>query len=210
MMHMANRSKQGWTQQEQQLLRETVEQTLAQGQPLRAAFECVATQTGRKANSMRNYYYTATKQGFMQKPEGSHPAFVPFTQEEVERLVETVLCGQAQGKSVRSMAMQLGEQDQRAMLRFQNKYRSVLKNDPEMVYRVMEKMAKEGKQIFDPYAQPRPHRSGRKPLAVRHGDVDEATAKLAASLKELRGVDAAGLVSQLAAICDMARAAKTG
>lgn len=59
-------------------------------------------------------------------------------------LLETVLHGQAQGMSVRSITMQMGGGDKKAMLRYQNKYRSLVKNNPEAVYRCAGSVAREG------------------------------------------------------------------
>ena len=91
---------------------------------------------------------------------GDRNAFTPFTQEEIETLIETVLSAQAHGISVRSITMTMGEGDKKAMLRYQNKYRSMVKNYPETVLAVYRRMQEEGKDTFNPYSQQRPHKSG--------------------------------------------------
>ena len=55
---------------------------------------------------------------------------MPFTEPEVEQLVENVLRGRAKGQSVRACLQELSGGDHSLMLRYQNKYRSVLKNRP--------------------------------------------------------------------------------
>lgn len=90
----------GWSDDESNLLWETADEAQQQGLPLKAVFERIAEKTGRRPNSIRNYYYAQ-----VQKREGGaqRPArFVPFTQQEVDWLMEQVLTARAQGQSVRS------------------------------------------------------------------------------------------------------------
>ena len=56
-------SHQGWKPEEQALLYREVTHVREQELPLRMAFEAVAKETGRKPNSVRNYYYAAIKEG---------------------------------------------------------------------------------------------------------------------------------------------------
>ena len=70
----------GWSDDESRLLWETADEAQQQGLPLKAVFERIAEKTGRRPNSIRNYYYAQ-----VQKREGGaqRPArFVPFTQQE--------------------------------------------------------------------------------------------------------------------------------
>ena len=99
-------------------------------------FDRVASITGRKPNSIRNYYYLKIKE------EGSplSTTFIPFPKEETEELIHDMLKGQAEGRSVRSMAMEMGGGDKKLMLRYQNKYRSTIKNNEELTRSVMERM----------------------------------------------------------------------
>ena len=56
-------AKGGWTQQEDRLLLSAAQAARQDGRALRSVFEEVAAQTGRKPNSIRNYYYERIKQG---------------------------------------------------------------------------------------------------------------------------------------------------
>ena len=133
----------GWNEQEETLLWAQVTQIRRAGLPLRSAFENMARLTGRKPNSIRNYYYARVKEGAF-VPEKTRSAFVPFTKEETQAMLETVLSGQACGRSVRGITLEMGGGDKRAMLRYQNKYRSVLKNTPQEVYAALERLRAEG------------------------------------------------------------------
>lgn len=143
-------AKNGWNAQEQTLLAEELERAQKNGESLRPAFERVAQKTGRKASSVRNYYYTVYRRDQKDAP---HRAFETFTDEQIEELLRFILSARAQGKSVRSAAMELGKFDQSAMLRYQNKYRSLIKNRPDLVRSVVESMRRQGVPVFDPYAK---------------------------------------------------------
>lgn len=205
---MANTEKQprgraGWTDNENTLLWEEVRRARENGQPLKSAFDVVAEKTSRKPNSIRNYYYAKVKEGGLDIP-ADNGAFTPFTRQEIDELIETVLAAQAKGMSVRGITMHMGNGDKKAMLRYQNKYRSMVKNNPETVKAVMKRMRANGKETFDPYSEQRPHKSGRKPNEQRRKDVDTALLELGASLKRIKGVDAGAFVQQLAALANMA------
>lgn len=205
---MANTEKQprgraGWSDEENTLLWDEVRRAREQGLPLKSAFDIVAEMTDRKPNSIRNYYYARVKEGGVDIPT-DNSAFTPFTDEEIENLIETVLAAQAKGMSVRGITMEMGNGDKKAMLRYQNKYRSMVKNNPETVKAVMKRMKDNGNETFDPYSEQRPHKSGRKPNEQRRKDVDTALLELGASLKRIKGVDAGAFVQQLAALANMA------
>ena len=132
----------GWSERENQLLWETADEAQQQGLPLKAVFEQIAQATGRRPNSIRNYYYAQVR-----NREDGHPhaaRFVPFTQEEVDWLMEQVLTARAAGQSVRSCLQKLSGGDHSLMLRYQNKYRAVIKSRPDYVRALVEKLNSEG------------------------------------------------------------------
>ena len=138
----------GWSDFESNLLWETAEEAQQRGLPLKSVFERIAQQTGRRPNSIRNYYYAQVR-----RQEGGQvhaQRFVPFTQEEVDWLMEQVLRARAQGQSVRSCLQSLSEGDHSRMLRYQNKYRSVIKNRPEYVKEIVERLKGEGVDCDQP------------------------------------------------------------
>lgn len=139
----------GWSSTENSLLAGQIAQAKARRLPLRTAFDAVARQTGRCANSVRNHYYAALH------PRENAPAFVPFTEEESLCLLREVLLSCSRGESVRACTLRLAKGDTRQMLRYQNKYRSLLKTRPELVHRVRQELSSQAETVFDPYAFPR-------------------------------------------------------
>ena len=144
----------GWSERENQLLWETADEAQQQGLPLKAVFEQIAQATGRRPNSIRNYYYAQVR-----NREDGHPhaaRFVPFTPEEVDWLMEQVLTARAAGQSVRSCLQKLSGGDHSLMLRYQNKYRAVIKSRPDYVRALVEKLNGEGVMCYAPQVN---HRS---------------------------------------------------
>ena len=100
----------GWSEEETALLWQEVRACCAQGQPLRAAIDRLAARTGRKANSIRNYYYAAVKAGQAPEdvPTGRALPFQPFSPEEIDLLLREVLMAQGKGISVRACVTAMG------------------------------------------------------------------------------------------------------
>lgn len=144
----------GWSDKECQMLWETADEAQLQGLPLKTVFEQVAKKTGRRPNSIRNYYYAqvAKRAG----GEGRAPRFVPFEEHEVRQLLQTVLTQRAQGRSVRACLTELAGGDHRVMLRYQNKYRSVIKSRPALVSEIVESLRDSGVQAQAPETARRP------------------------------------------------------
>ena len=145
----------GWSEEENKLLWETADEAQMKGVPLKQVFERIAEQTGRRPNSIRNYYYAQVRQ----REGGVCPAprFVPFREEEVSQLVEQVLRARAKGQSVRSCLQEMSGGSHSLMLRYQNKYRSVLKNRPELIGQLVDKLKAEGVECDPPEVRPRLH-----------------------------------------------------
>lgn len=155
------RGRNGWREQEDAMLFEEIEESVGRGTPLKSVFEAVAKKTGRKPNSVRNYYYARIKERDLSTRALHAGAFVPFSEEEIRGLLRTVLSAQANGISVRACTMSMGGGDNRTMLRYQNKYRALLKSRPALVREVAGELALEGVE-FDPYAIRDGERSARR------------------------------------------------
>ena len=132
----------GWSESENRLLWETADEAQKQGLPLKAVFERIAQQTGRRPNSIRNYYYAQVRN--REDSQERAARFVPFTQPEVDCLMEQVLVARAEGQSVRSCLQKLSGGDHSLMLRYQNKYRAVIKSRTDYVRALVEKLNGEG------------------------------------------------------------------
>ena len=150
-----------WTIEQTVELFELCDNAKSEGNSLAVAFKQMAAKTGRSVNSVRNYYYGQAKT-FELVPEvaerlGIRTAtvererFVAFTPDEVRALIEYVLRAGGMGKSVRRAIFELSDGDAKTALRYQNKYRSVLKSHRELVERIMNDLAARGVAYRDPY-----------------------------------------------------------
>ncbi|MDO4548175.1 MAG: hypothetical protein Q4D04_08760 [Clostridia bacterium] len=138
----------GWSPTEADMLWETADEAQQQGLPLKSVFEHVAMKTGRRPNSIRNYYYAQVQKRL---GDEARPArFVPFTQDEVVGLIRNVLIATAKGQSVRSCLKQMSNGDHSLMLRYQNKYRSIIKTRPDLVNDIVKQLNAEGMEVAMP------------------------------------------------------------
>ena len=131
-------------------MQQSVSEGAKSGESLRSIFERVAVQLGRKPNSIRNFYYAQLRE----HEDGDAPRPLPFetfAPDEVEQLIEQVLTARAQGMSVRACVRRLSGGDKTRMLRYQNKYRSTVRTRPELVERVMQRLAEQGIPYVSPY-----------------------------------------------------------
>ena len=99
-------------------------------------------------------------------------------------LLKTVLQARSAGESVRACTLRLAEGDTRRMLRYQNKYRALLKSQPALVDRARRELQETGDAIFDPYA-PAPVGPGRPRKATAQGDTEALIRTLCENLSEL-------------------------
>lgn len=139
----------GWKDEEKLMLWDEVKRAQKLGAPLKRVFETVAQKTSRKPNSVRNYYYMKVKETgeIEQKPS----TFTPFTKEEIYTLLRTLLGAAAAGESIRGASLRLAGDDKTLMLRYQNKYRSLIKNGRPLVEKVMRDMDAAGEKYVSPY-----------------------------------------------------------
>lgn len=170
----------GWSEYENRLLWETADEAQQQGLPLKAVFERISEKTGRRPNSIRNYYYAQVR---LKEGDGAHSArFIPFTQSEVDSLIKDVLRARTAGRSVRSCLQELSGGDHSLMLRYQNKYRSVIKNRPDYVQQIVDELNAEGVECSAPQVNHRPRLDLREAIdalgseAAMHSDPELARA----------------------------------
>ncbi len=195
-------TRSGWSEAEEELLRKRLSSAAHDGTPLREVFDAVAMETGRKPNSVRNYYYTALRCRIAGREEPAlvrreRSSFTPFTDAQIRQLLRDVLSRQAQGLSVRACALELGEGNRSQMLRFQNKYRSLLKNRRSLVEEILREMRDAGQPVYNPYNDD--DRPAPLPIADRE-DLHPWASALLNALEEEAGVDLAALAATLSAL----------
>ncbi len=187
--------KTGWSESETNRLFALAAEAQKSTRSLKSVFDEVASLTGRRPNSVRNYYYARVKE------DGgvsfSHRrAFVPFTDEESVNLLEEVLRAQGRGESVRACTLRLANGDDKVMLRYQNKYRALLKNDPALVRRIVIDLKKCGTPAFDPFSdRESAPRVGRPPKRVTESD--SFARRVLADLSRVPGLDTRALLDSL-------------
>jgi len=142
-------SRAGWREDEIDRLWDEIRRANESGQPLRSVFEEMGDQLGRKPNSVRNYYYMRLRSQDHAAMRRAEP-FETFTEEEVRSLVRGVLAARGQGKSVRAAVMEMACGDHARMLRYQNKYRAVLKKRPDLVEEIIRDLKSAGVACINP------------------------------------------------------------
>ncbi len=103
-------------------------------------FERYSKFSGKAKGTVRNLYYALAKasqkdQSIRDKYLGGKAlevnCIVTFDEKDERQLVKDVLIGKSKGKSVRSVIAEMANGDAKLSLRYQNKYRGVIKNRPE-------------------------------------------------------------------------------
>ena len=152
-----------WTVEEMKRLFALADDMRKEGRGLKHAFEICARETGRKPNSIRNYYYAQSKALSLlpeyskklgiKRDAGNKTAFTLFRDDELKSLIRETLVRQSSGESVRAITISLAGGDKSRMLRLQNKYRSVIFNKKPYVLSLMKEMREEGLTFFNPYSK---------------------------------------------------------
>lgn len=115
------------------------------GKTLSGLFAEYGREKGRAGGSVRNYYYQFLKSEDLRAKEilrGKRlraEKIREFTEEERSEMLRKILAQRGKGYSVRRSIANVCGGDEKLMLRYQNKYRNLLKKQPELI----EKTAKE-------------------------------------------------------------------
>lgn len=129
----------GYTEEEATGLIEYIYTGKNAGKTLSYLFETYGKEHSRAKGSVRNYYYAFLKsrddraQQILDGKELRAGEIRPFTEEETDEMLRRVLAEKSKGLSVRKAIMNVSGGDERLMLRMQNKYRNLLKKQPERV-----------------------------------------------------------------------------
>ena len=146
-----------WSNQEVKNLFSTIEKYKEKNASLLSAFSEYAKTSGRKRNSVRNYYYQelAELQKNNKRAEqleidiSKHTITnsILFSQEETKDIISKILSLSSQGFSIRKACLTLAKNDINKMVRYQNKYRSVLKNNPELINSIKKELKLSENQV---------------------------------------------------------------
>lgn len=144
----------GFTVQEAEELMGYVAEGRKRGEPLCRLFERYGARCGRAGGSVRNYYYQFLKckderareiVGRRQLRAGRIRA---FSEAERDEMLRKILSERAKGCSVRRAIANVCEGDEKQMLRYQNKYRNLLKKQPELIERAAKSLGVAGEAAF--------------------------------------------------------------
>ena len=186
-----------WSINETKQLFSLVYDAASKGKGLSGAFGEMAKASGKSVNSIRNYYYSQLKLFEMMAAFSAQlgiktvalrrESFTVFSNKEIDELIETVLKGKAEGKSVRAVIAQMAGGDKKTALRLQNKYRSMITCHRDRVKEVTDRMRKEGKPYYDPYLK----------RVVKDGAEEDNVSRLAGYISKLDNVQMVGVVKML-------------
>lgn len=130
----------GYTEEEATGLIEFIYSGKSAGKTLSYLFETYGKEHSRAKGSVRNYYYALLKKRDDERVErllrGKNlqaGVIRPFTEEETDEMLKKVLAEKSKGYSVRRSIMNVSGGDERLTLRMQNKYRNLLKKQPERI-----------------------------------------------------------------------------
>lgn len=150
----------GFKEHETKELIKLAKSSVDNGRGLTNVFNEYAIKNGKAKGSVRNYYYkTINKCRADEKlrlklgvSKEMFPLFVKtFNESEEVQLLEIILKGIASGKSVRSVILKLSNGNEKLALRYQNKYRNLLKTKRELVLNIASKIKCKNGETVNPY-----------------------------------------------------------
>lgn len=126
------------------------------GRSLSSVFENFALEQGKAKGTVRNLYYALAKKSivdkeFCKKYFNGVPLTVSrgtaFDKDEEKELIRKVVIDSKDGRSVRSIIMELARGDAKLALRYQNKFRNAVKNKPELIKEIISQVNKDGQPL---------------------------------------------------------------
>ncbi len=181
----------GYTEEEATGLIEYIYTGKNAGKTLSYLFETYGREHNRAKGSVRNYYYA-----FLRKREDARVQRIlagkdlkageirPFTEEETDEMLRKVLTEKSKGVSVRRAIQNLSAGDEKLMLRMQNKYRNLVKKQPERIRRIAREAGLPEEKTF---LQRRLEREIDALYERIAAGLKEENARLRAELEKLRG-----------------------
>jgi len=143
----------GYTEEEAKSLVEYIWAGKQSGKTLTYLFESYGARHGRAKGSVRNYYYALMRSRSSDERVGklldgkrlNVEKIREFTEEETDEALRNILMERSKGISVRRAIANIAQGDDKLMLRLQNKYRNVLKKQPERIDAMAIELGVEGK-----------------------------------------------------------------
>lgn len=127
----------GYTRREAEELVRTIGEGRRMGKTLTSLFAAYGRTHGRAGGSVRNYYYKLLKTDaaapLLEGKGLRAETIVPFTEQETDQMLHGILAERKKGCSVRRAIANVCGGDPKKMLRYQNKYRNMLKKQPDVV-----------------------------------------------------------------------------
>ena len=123
---------------------------------LSSLFEKFGAINGKAKGTVRNLYYALAKKcktdkDFCQKYLSGKPIkiskIVEFNKQDEKELIKNIILQKNEGKSVRSIIMEMANGDAKLSLRYQNKYRNAIKNNPILIAEIISEINTEGKRL---------------------------------------------------------------
>ncbi len=137
----------GYTKEEAKQLIDYIAAGKKEGKALSYLFASFGDKHGRAKGSVRNYYYSLLKrqddERVVKLLDGTNLSVEKiraFSEEETDAALKSILREKAKGMSVRRAIKNIAAGDDKLMLRLQNKYRNVLKKQPERVREMAESL----------------------------------------------------------------------
>lgn len=138
----------GYTEEEAKGLVEYIWSGKQAGKTLTYLFETYGAEHGRAKGSVRNYYYALMKNSkqderIVKMLDGKQltvEQIREFTEEETDKALRSILAEKSKGISIRRAICNLSQGDDKLMLRLQNKYRNILKKQPERIEAIAEQL----------------------------------------------------------------------
>ncbi len=185
----------GYTEEEARTLVEYIKEGKRKGKTLTYLFETYGLEHGRARGSVRNYYYALMKnekrdERIVKLLDGSELAvekIKEFSPEETDEVLRSILKEKSKGISVRKAIFNLSGGDDKLMLRLQNKYRNMLKKQPERIAEVAKELGliEEAERLTVARKEERPRLPDRDFLRRRlESEINSLYDRLAQGLKE--------------------------
>lgn len=146
----------GYSEEEVRALAGMAESARENNVKLSAVFEAFARDYGRAKGSVRNFYYDFIRMCssdeqlssayFSKLPKVSR--IRSFDEAEARFLVRRILIGKKVNKSVRRTIIELSGGDEKLMLRYQNKYRNIVKSNRALIDEIAAELGMQEESII--------------------------------------------------------------